>query len=284
MRIFQNIMHFLINKLHSLLETIGHNPQNLNDFICNFLFKASDEKIITDHSTGPAKSVRISRANNDMLELCFEGGEETYVSTDPTKLKEFVTLQGIIDLIITLLVNPPGTAITVPAGSRDNDEAGSSDSQIEEANCLKQALLHAPNKMLSPSGKRRVKMTFPDHEITKRQVINLCETKIKTIAIKQLNSEDLMEIALSAKVVMIGVFGSGSRKHCIMIDGTDGEYGTITDPHPEFNKTMVRSQRSMEKLGVTSFVELYELKRVELSDKSRKGAQKRLNLPFCYTK
>ena len=36
----------------------------------------------------------------------------------------------------------------------------------------------------------------------------------------------------------------------------------------------------MEKLGVTSLLELYELKRVELKDKTRRGLQKRLNLPF----
>jgi len=277
----QNTMRFLKHKLHSLLETIGRKPHNVNDFICNFLFKTSGELITADNSTGPAKSVRISRANNDKLELCFEGGgEETYVSTDPTKLKEFITLQGIVDLITNLLVHPPGTAITVPAGSRDNDEAGSSDSQIVEANCFKQSLLRAPDQMLSPPGKRRVQKTFPDHEITRHLTINLCETKIKTIAIKQIHSEDLMDIALSAKAVMIAVFCSGSRKHCLMIDGTDGEYGTMIDPDLEFNKTMTRSQRSMEKLDVTSLVELYELKRVDLSDNSRRGLQKRLNLPF----
>jgi len=276
----QKTMHFLITKLHSLLETIDHKPQNVNDFIFNFLFKTSNELVTADNSTKSAKCVRISRANNDMLELCFVGEEETFVSTDPTKLKEFVSLQGIMDLIINLLVQPPGTAITVPAGSRDNDEASSSDSQIEEANCFKQALLCAPDQMLSPSGKRRVKMTFPDHEITRGEVINLLHNSIKTIAIKQLHSKDLMDEALSANAVMIGVFGSGSRKHCIMIDGTDGEYGTIIDPDPNFNKPMWRSTRSMEKLRITSLVELYELKRVEMKDKTRKGAQKRLNLPF----
>jgi len=275
----QKTMRFLITKLHSLLETIGHKPQNANDFICNFLFKSSGELVTADNSTKSAKSVRISRANNDMLELCFVG-EEEYVSTDPTKLKDFVSLQGIMDLITNLLVNPPGTAITVPAGSRDNDEASSSDSQIEEANCFKQSLLLASNKMLSPLGKSRVKKTFPDHEITLPEVIKLLRNKIKTVSIKQLRSKDLMGLALSAKAVIIAVFGSGSRKHCLMIDGTDGEYGTMIDPDLKFNKTMTRSRRSMERLGVTSIVELYELKRVELSDRKRKGAQKSLKLPF----
>ena len=84
---------------------------------------------------------------------------------------------------------------------------------------------------------------------------------------------------MTANDVMVGVFYDNQRKHCVLIDGSDG-IGRISDPVEGYGKGLVRSDRTLKKLRITKFHQLYVLKRVELSFKSRKGLAKRTTLPF----
>ena len=55
--------------------------------------------------------------------------------------------------------------------------------------------------------------------------------------------------------------------------------GTITDPIDLYDK-VEKSDIGLQKIGITNFHSVYALKRKELSEKSRRGLQKRLILPF----
>ena len=55
--------------------------------------------------------------------------------------------------------------------------------------------------------------------------------------------------------------------------------GTITDPIDLYDK-VEKSDIGLQKIEITNFHSVYTLKRKELSEKSRRGLQKRLILPF----
>lgn len=115
-------------------------------------------------------------------------------------------------------------------------------------------------------------------QINLSHVKSLLEDKVKTIALKRIKS-NVHHHAMTSNDVMVGVFYDKLRKHCVLIDGSDG-VGSISDPVEGFGKGLVRSARSLRKLGVSQFRELYVLRRVELSHKSRRGLEKRTRLPF----
>mmetsp|Transcript_12239 Transcript_12239/g.17557 ORF Transcript_12239/g.17557 Transcript_12239/m.17557 type:complete len:92 (-) Transcript_12239:89-364(-) len=77
---------------------------------------------------------------------------------------------------------------------------------------------------------------------------------------------------------MVGVFNDGPLKHCVLIDGSNS--GCITDPATSFKKGLVRSKRTLNKLGINKFRHLFVLKRVELSRKNRVRSAESLRLPF----
>jgi len=74
-------------------------------------------------------------------------------------------------------------------------------------------------------------------------------------------------------------FYDGPLKHCVLIDGRNGT-GSITDPATRYKKGLVRSNRSLKKLEIDKFCQLFVLKRVELSHKTRVRSARSLGLPF----
>ena len=71
---------------------------------------------------------------------------------------------------------------------------------------------------------------------------------------------------------------SGPLKHCVLIDGSNS--GCITDPATSYKKGLVRSKRTLKKLEIDNFSQLFVLKRVELNHKTRVCSAKSLGLPF----
>ena len=56
----------------------------------------------------------------------------------------------------------------------------------------------------------------------------------------------------------------GATVTCVLIGGRNGS-GYITDPATSYKKGLVRSKRTLNKLGINNFCHLFALKRVELS-------------------
>ena len=71
---------------------------------------------------------------------------------------------------------------------------------------------------------------------------------------------------------------SGPLKHCVLIDGSNS--GCITDPATSYKKGLVRSKRTLKKLEIDKFCQLFVLKRVELNHKTRVRSARSLGLPF----
>mmetsp|Transcript_16312 Transcript_16312/g.29481 ORF Transcript_16312/g.29481 Transcript_16312/m.29481 type:complete len:187 (-) Transcript_16312:91-651(-) len=180
-----------------------------------------------------------------------------------------------MELLLDIVTHPEaGFVAEVPAGARGDDNKGVDEKP--RVDCFKQSLLLAPAHILSPEGKRRVNQVLPDHEITPH-ANTLFKKSIKSIAIGCVK-KDAHETAMNSSDVMIGVFNDGPRRHCVLIDGSNGD-GTITDPIASYG-TRMRSKRSLDKLGIDEFTSLYKIQRVHLSDKKRKGCEKSLQLPF----
>ena len=124
--------------------------------------------------------------------------------------------------------------------------------------------------MLSPQ-------VFPEHEISLPVARDLLEGNIKSVQLSKVNSKNLKHWAMTSKEVMLGVFYSGTYKHCVHIDGSKGDLGTINDPDTSFG---VKDRSDRQGFGISKLESLYVLKRQELDDGNRKGMQKRLRLPF----
>eukprot|EP00985_Skeletonema_marinoi_P028108 scaffold24023_cov221-Skeletonema_marinoi.AAC.3 len=119
------------------------------------------------------------------------------------QLLKFVTPDGVIDLVLYLLCNP-GVEAHIHPGAHDQVQQ-----EDEERDCLKGAILEAPDIMLSPLGKERVaKMTFPSHEITIAHARSLLDSNVKTIQLKEIKS-DVHSHAMTSNDVTVGVFREG---------------------------------------------------------------------------
>ena len=195
-----------------------------------------------------------------------------FLPIDMKQLLKLLKPEGVFDLVLTLLCNP-GVEIPIPPGAHDQVQQ-----EDEERDCLKGAILEAPDIMLSPPGKDRVARTFPSHEITIAHARSLLSSNVKTIRLKEIKT-DVHTHAMTSNDVMLGVFQDGLQMHCVLIDGSNGA-GCISDPAKGFGKRLVRSKRTLKKLRINTFRQLFVLKRDELSHKSRKGLEKRLGLPF----
>ena len=148
----------------------------------------------------------------------------------------------MVNSILQVLCNAVGFEVSVPPGSRDNSQHEDTD-EPDRVDCLKAALLEAPDYMLSPEGKRRVREVIPEHEITYPHLDSLLRNKVKTSAFKRVK-KNIHDTAMTSSDVMIGVFYSGQRKHCVLIDGSDGDHGSISDPVEGYGKRLVRSKRT----------------------------------------
>lgn len=80
---------------------------------------------------------------------------------------------------------------------------------------------------------------------------------------------------MNAECMMIGVFSDGNSNHCVLIDGTDGTKGTISDPLPEFEKGMPRCDETLKVLKITEFTEVFIVENVKLGKKAMRLLQNR---------
>jgi len=271
-------------KVEKAFSRAGRLPDSARDFLFNFIWEPHSSPL-TESNNRVAECIRFSRANSERssrrrnpdfgsLQVRFVG-DSVFLPINTSSLGQLVSKDAFQFLLLELLSNPRGQKVAIPAGARDDDNE---DEEAEPSDCLKGAILLAPDSMLSPMGKKRVEETFPTHEINLSHVKSLLEDKVKTIALKQIKY-NVHHHAMTSNDVMVGVFYDKLRKHCVLIDGSDG-VGSISDPVEGFGKGLVRSARSLRKLGVSQFRELYVLRRVELSHKSRRGLEKRTRLPF----
>jgi hypothetical protein len=273
-------------KVEKAFSRAGRLPDSARDFLFNFIWEPHSSSL-TESNNRVAECIRFSQANSERssrrrnpdfgsLQVRFVG-DRVFVPISSSRFRQIVSPDATEVLLLDLLSNPRGRRVAIPAGARDDDNE---DEDAEPSDCLKGAILLAPDSMLSPMGKQRVEKTFPTHEINLSHVRSLLQDNVKTIYLKKIKS-NVHHHAMTSNDVMVGVFYDKLRKHCVLIDGGDRDgVGSISDPVEGFGKGLVRSARSLRKLGVSQFRKLYVLKRVELSHKSRRGLEKRTRLPF----
>ena len=293
--VFRNLEQAFIRKRH-----VASSPW---DFLLHFIwapYSASSE-LGDDLQAEKIRMRRRSRGTNPVyLEVKF--ARHGWVQTSPSRLeRKFTTGNWVTRYgLPKLLQLSPGEEVNIPSGGRfdsheDKDEAETmeldcsegtgdeADATEVDCDCFKKSILEAPDYMVSPLAKQRVELTFPpDREVGFHEARSLLAHKIKTMTLKRIKSY-AHHHAMTSKDVMIGVFYYNQRKHSVLIDGSDGPYGSITDPVEGWGKKLTRSQRTLKKLGIKKFRELYVLNRNKLSTKSRRGLAKRTGLPFLPT-
>ena len=278
----RSIMQTVVIKVKKL----GRPPANVLDFIVHFLFECPDSSSEASLCSGSCSSdkernlgtnaefLRINPTDEEQLEICL-GDDRSFTPICASVLTFYLSPEGILAMILNLLgqSDNAGRQLSVPPGSRDDliDQE-----QPKVVNCWKECILMCP--LLDDEDKVRVKRIIPDYEITPEKTCQLFETFIKTISIKA-EKRNCHHIAMTSKEMMLGVFASGTRNHCILIDGSKGSLGEFADPVKEFG-TKIRSKRSLQRLAVEKFDKVYTLRKYELSDKKRKKLQNSLNLPF----
>ena len=145
-------------------------------------------------------------------------------------------------MILNLLGQSDNTSrqLSVPPGSRDDllDQE-----QPIVVNYWKECILMCP--LLDDEDKARVKRIIPDYDITPENTCQLFETFITTISLKA-EKRNCHHIAMTSNEMMLGVFASGTRNHCILINGSLGEFN---DPVKEFG-TKIRSNCSLQRLAI----------------------------------
>ena len=278
-RRLQEVVSGLCRTLEQACKRVNRPPYNSSDYLCHFVWQDQDALTSTD---SPAMDIiRLSRANNHsplLLEAkssprratrARAGARAGFVPIGVSQLVGKLSTRGAADLLLRVLCNPH-LEFQVPAGGHD-DHPGPRD-------CLKQAILAAPDVILSPTGKLRVDETFSsDRETSIETARSLLSSKVKTIRLKEIK-RNVHTHAMNSNDVMVGVFHDGPLKHCVLIDGRN-EPGCITDPAIG-KKEVVRSSRTLKKLGISEFRHLFVFKRVELSKRNRARSAKKLGLPF----
>ena len=262
----------------------GRTSSTQTDFLSNFIWQQPSSLNLKDLDFPVVYGIRLGQSNADQrlsqiispgsLEVRFDGSSfrGRYVPINVNQLRKHISDESIPGLLLQLLCNPGGAA-DVPPGARDDDHV-----HPGPRDCLKAAILAAPDVLLSPVGKLRVESTFPPYEITISKARSLLSSKVKTVCLKQIKS-DIDTHAMTSNEVMVGVFCDGPLQHCVLIDGSNGA-GCITDPATRYKKGLVRSKRTLNKLGINKFRHLFVLKRVELTRKTRRRSAKSLGLPF----
>ena len=276
----QEVVRELCRNLEDACKRARRIPSTPSDFLLNFIWQ--NQNASSSRSIPNVVSIRLGQFNNNArlsrtrnpgsLEARFRVGNRAgFVPINIDQLEKYVSRRSIPELLLQLLCNPQAEA-NVPPGARDDDH------DHERRDCLKAAIRAAPDELLSPTGKKRVDATFPDHEVTLAKARSLLNNKVKTIRLKEIK-RNVHTHAMKSAEVMVGVFYDGPLKHCVLIDGRNGT-GSITDPATRYKKGLVRSERSLRKLKIDKFRKLFVLVRVELSHKNRKRSAMSLGLPF----
>lgn len=263
----------------SMRKRVGRCPLDLSDFICNFgLF---DYNVLTPINLFHcAKILRLDPNNHNGLQLVRDDG--SYQNIHPSVLPTLTSSLSLPSLIKKLLFSP-SHQVTLPPGAREGDESKDF-VPLEDirSDCMKQAIMSLPDKVLSPSGKTRVGRSFPNHEIMFHEMNGYINSNVRSIIIKKTPKQtDPHEHAMTAKTVMVAtaMIEGSSRSHAVVIDGTKGRRGTIYDPSEGFGEVQ-RSTAGLKKLGIKSFSQAYEIQRNDISDKRRAKLQRDTGLPF----
>jgi len=263
----------LVNEFMEAVAKVEYNPLSSSAFLLSlFEVEESFETSPALPLSGEAHSVRLQ---SNRLQVNFENQGE-FFPTDARALQLFLSKEGTVNIILQLLCNPEGFRVRIPAGRRDDEDEQEVDG---EYGCFKGAVLLCP--LLSPSGRKRVDECLDDKETSNSEIWDILQSKVKTIAMKKVVGVNAHDYAMKDNEYMIGVFHSGQGKHCVFIDGhaNNGE-GTITDPVEGYGNKEPRTKRTLRKMLISRFNEVYILKRVPLSEKNRKKYQTKLDLPF----
>ena len=263
--LYSKCIQRLVASLAKNVRKVGRIPKHASDFLLCFVFSRHGALGIPRDTF--ATSLRLNGDDPSQLELCLDGAD-SFLPVGIIALSKFISDEAIENTLLDLLVNN-GRSIPVPAGRRESDVP---------ADCFKQCLLSLPDDVLSPEGKRRVKLALPDHEIPLRTLKHHLDTSVKTIAIKICDEKDLKKTAMTSTDMMIGEFGNGTRNHSVLIDGRQN---LIIDPVESFG-TVERTSAGLQELGISDFHFLRSVKRTELSEKSRRRLEKKTQLPWIH--
>ena len=145
------------------------------------------------------------------------------------------------------------------------------------ADCMKRALLHLDDTIISPRAKERIELTFPNHELTFWQLRHLFGDFVKSASISRPpKGTDVHAFVMTNPSKMIAIFLDGSRSRAVTVDGTRGK---IIDPIEECGEVK-RNAAGLKKLGINCFIQVYVLRPVEVGEKKRRALQKKTGLPW----
>ena len=279
-----------ISKARKNEPKVDRWPENATDFLRAFLFRGLPKTRQSNSTCKVEKPNRLRLNSSGTIEV-------QSVSSDDWKEvglgalnrpgdKGFLTDEGTISILIQLAHLPFETPVDIGAGSRNDDthaedpESANEDSEPTErevvADCFKQSLLLAPH--IDDLSKDEIRKHIPSREVSSSKIGKLLKKKVVTVRIEPPpeHTSNLTEFAMTSKEMMIGVFYSGQRKHCVFING---EEGTISDPIPEYGQNEERSAETLKKLDINDgFHEVFVVKRIRLGNKQfQKLMKKRKN-------
>jgi hypothetical protein len=259
-------------------------PANVGDFLVNFSVFAGQLhglSQVTNARSLAANKLRLDPSDPSQLQISFIGGDE-YYAISLRMLSRYVSTARVPDLIIKVL-STPGNEVYVPPGHRNSAEADDIVVDVDlPSDCVKQAFLNLPAEVLSPIGKERAKRKLPNWEIGFDDLYDAASRDIRSVNIKNTpRDKDPHQFAMSSNSILIGtaIIEGSSRSHAVVIDGTRGERGIIFDPHEGFGE-VERTPAGLQKLGIESFSQAYEIQRNEISKKKRVKLQRDTGLPF----
>lgn len=266
----------LIAYCKELISAVGRYPDNADDFLLNFLlrFQPRTRQGNTLHCHAQPESLRLDSSGGVLQVKC--SGKNYWKNIGLDALRGFLSDSGIISSVLPLLYKPIGFMVDISAGSRnelteDQESATVPAQLVVRRDCFKASLLLAS---LSEICEVLVRKHLPDSEMPFSEINQLLQKKVKLVKIVRVKT-DVHQTAMNAKCMMIGVFSDGNSNHCVLIDGTDGTKGTISDPLPEFEKGMPRCDETLKVLKITEFTEVFIVENVKLGKKAMRLLQNR---------
>eukprot|EP00978_Attheya_sp_CCMP212_P032601 scaffold128088_cov41-Attheya_sp.AAC.2 len=175
--------------------------------------------------------------------------------------------------------NKPNKQIDPESGSESPFHPGKSEQNDKSFDCVRKCLSLLPDSILSPSGKQRVRKTFPQYEISLKDAHKILLENIRSlVGSKIVQYNRAHEVAMTSPHNMIARI-QDTRGNCSHVVLILGKKGLIVDPDDNFG-SHPRTVEGLKSLEIESFVEVLPLHRQNLSNKTRKRLQKVLNLQF----
>ncbi len=261
----------LVGECKGMISKKDRFPSNARDFILNFLFDLPRTRKGGLQDQEKPQAIRVN--SSWVLEVkCIDCSYYRPISIDG--LRKFLSDEGIISSVLPLLCGSKDVMIAAGAreGHADDQESTSLVEQQPRRDCFKQCLLLVP--WLTESCKQRIEKHIPNYESRFPRISELLEQNVKTVVLKRVKS-NIHQTAMNEALMMIGVFieKDGNLQHCVFIDGTDGTFGTITDPLPGYER-MDRCEETLEELGIAEFSSLFIVKRQQVNKKKKKALKK----------